>query len=64
MSHAVPSGEGAYLRQSVFPAMPSSEDRVSEWPALSGNMGAHWSYVLDDGVVYWCVEWEPGLVAV
>lgn len=64
-SRSVPPGEEAYLREAVFPSMrPLSEDEYQTGPARILTTAARWSYVLDGGVVYWCVEWEPGLVVV
>ena len=64
-ARTVPPGEEAYLRALVFPTMRllSPEDYRSG-PATMRNTAARWSYVLDGSVVYWCVEWEPGLVVV
>lgn len=64
-SRSVPPGEEAYLRESVLPGMrPLSDEEYMAGPAKILNTAAHYSYVLDGEVVYWCVEWEPGLVVV
>ncbi|RYG26754.1 hypothetical protein EON82_02115 [bacterium] len=62
-SLTVAPGEQAYLRESVFPAMrPLSDAEYRTGPAKILGTAARYSYVLDGDVVYWCVEWEPGLV--
>ena len=64
-SHSVPPGEEAYLRESVLPGMrPLSDEEYRAGPAKILDTAAHYSYVLDGDVVYWCIERAPGLVVV
>ena len=64
-SRPVPPGEEAYLRGSVLPAMrPLSDEEYRAGPARILDTAAHYSYVLDGDVVYWCIERAPGLVVV
>lgn len=64
-SRSVQPGEEAYLRESVFPSLrPLSDEEYQIGPAKIRNTAARYSYILDNAVVYWCVEWEPGLVVV
>lgn len=64
-SHSVAPGEEAYLRESALPAMrPLSDEEYRTGPAKILNTLGHYSYVLDGDIVYWCVEWEPGLVVI
>lgn len=62
-SRSVAPGEETYLRELVFLALrPLSEEEYKSGPARILNTAARYSYVLDDDTVYWCVEWEPGLL--
>lgn len=54
-----------YLREVVLPALrPLSDEEYSSGPVKILSTAAPFSYVLDDEIVYWCVEWEPGLLVV
>lgn len=64
-STSVPPAEEAYLREAVIPTMRLlSVEEYKEGPAKILSTAARYSYVLDGDVVYWCIEWEPGLVVV
>lgn len=64
-SCSVAPEEETYLREAVVPALrPLSEEAYRSGPAQILNTAARYSYVLDGSVVYWCVEWEPGLVVI
>jgi hypothetical protein len=55
----------AYLRDVALPALrPLSDEAYVDGPAEIVGTLARSSYVLDDEVVYWCVEWPPGLLVV
>lgn len=63
MSREVPEADARYLRDTVIPLLqPLSEDDYSYGPAAILQTMARYSYVLDGEAVYWCVEWEPGLL--
>ena len=54
-----------YLREKVIPVLhPLSVDEYSFGPAAILHTAAPHSYVLDGTVVYWCVEWAPGLLVI
>lgn len=64
-SRSIPPREEAYLCTAVFPVMrPLSEKEYRLGPAKIWTTAARYSYVLDGADVYWCVEWEPGLLVV
>jgi hypothetical protein len=61
----VEPGDEAYLRARVIPVMrPLSDEEYLNGPAAIVSTGARSSYVLDEQDVYWCVEWEPGLLVI
>ncbi len=61
----VPQRETYYLIERVLPTMlPLSDAAYMRGPAVILGTLARYSYVLFDRAVYWCVEWEPGLVVV
>ena len=65
MTRPVDAADAAYLREKVIPVFrPLSVDEYSFGPAAILQTGAHFSYVLDGAVVYWCVEWQPGLLVI
>ena len=64
-SHSLGPTSEAYLRENILPVMrPLSDDEYIDGPAKILGTAARFSYVLDDEVVYRCVEWGPGLVVV
>jgi hypothetical protein len=65
LTRPVDGGDAEYLREKVIPLLrPLSADEYSYGPAAILGTAAHYSYVLDGGIVYWCVEWEPGLLVI
>jgi hypothetical protein len=63
MTRPVEEEDAQYLREKVLPLLqPLSAEEYSYGPAAILGTGAHYSYVLDGAVVYWCVEWDPGLL--
>lgn len=57
--------EITYMRKTVIPALkPLSKDDYINGPAGILGSEAPYSYVLDGNYVYWCVEWEPGLLVI
>lgn len=56
--------EAEYLHRASTHLQPLSDEEYMTGPAgiLSGL--AKSSYVLDGSTLYWCVEWEPGLIIV
>lgn len=54
-----------YMRKQVLPLMkPLSKDDYLYGPAAILGAEAAYSYLLDGSVVYWCVEWDPGLLVI
>jgi hypothetical protein len=65
MTSPVDDADAEYLREKVIPVLrPLSADEYSFGPAAILHTMAHYSYVLDGAVVYWCVEWKPGLLVI
>jgi hypothetical protein len=65
MTRPVDEVDAEYLREKVIPVLhPLSVDEYSFGPAAILQTGAPYSYVLDGAVVYWCVEWKPGLLVI
>ncbi len=60
----VPDGDAAYLRQAAKHLKPLSDEEYMTGPAGILHTMAKYSHVLDGDNLYWCVEWEPGLVIV
>ncbi len=60
----VPDGDAAYLRKAATHLRPLSDEDYITGPACLLHTMAEYSYVLDDQVLYWCVEWDPGLLIV
>jgi hypothetical protein len=55
----------AFLRGTVLPAQRQLADDMYTGGVLGIlSTGARAAYVLVDGAVLWCVEWEPGLLVV
>ena len=54
-----------YLREEVYPRLqPLSDSEYLNGPAGILNTLARFSYVIDGGRIFWCVEWRPGLLAI
>lgn len=65
MTRPVDEVDAEYLREKVIPVLrPLSVDEYSYGPGAILGTAAHYSYVLDGAVVYWCVEWQPGLLVI
>ena len=60
----VPESDATYLRQAAAHLKPLSEDDYMTGPAVLLHTMAKHSYVLDDRNLYWCVEWDPGLLVI
>jgi hypothetical protein len=61
----VGQNEQDFLRKVVVPKMrPLSTQEYINGPAAILYTAAHYCYVLHDKDVYWCVEWEPGLLVI
>ncbi len=59
------SHEQDFLRKVVFPTMqPLSSEEYINGPAAILSTAARHSYVLHNNDVYWCVEWQPGLLVI
>ncbi|GLX13854.1 hypothetical protein Pstr01_20930 [Pseudomonas straminea] len=54
-----------YFTRCVIPHLqPLSDEEYLDGPAAILQTGARYSYLLSGEDIYWCVEWEPGLVVV
>ena len=63
LSRPVDEAEAHYLRETVLPRMrPLSDEEYESGPAAILHTMARFSYVLEKGDIYWCVEWQPGLL--
>jgi hypothetical protein len=60
----VEEGDAAYLRQATEHLRPLSDEEYMTGPAGVLQTFAKSSYVLDGDALYWCVEWEPGLLVI
>jgi hypothetical protein len=60
----VPENDAAYLRQAATHLQPLSDEEYMTGPAVILHTMAKFSYVLDGDELYWCVEWQPGLLVV
>ena len=57
--------EAAFLREAILPKMRLlSDEEYVNGPAAILHTAARFSYVLDGRDVYWCVEWDPGLLVI
>ena len=56
--------DAQYLRRAIATLRPLSDEDYVNGPAIILGTMARFSYVLDGDAVYWCVEWEPGLIIV
>lgn len=56
--------DAAYLRKAASHLKPLSDEDYMAGPACLLHSWAKASYVLDDHDLYWCVEWDPGLLVV
>lgn len=54
--------EVEYLRRAIETLRPLSDDEYINGPAIILGTMARYSYVLDGDTVYWCVEWDPGMI--
>jgi hypothetical protein len=64
-SGAVNQPEADYLRDVVLPRLrPLSEEDYFNGPLAIYGTAARFSYVLAGSDVYWCVEWDPGLLVI
>lgn len=64
--HCGPVGDddAAYLRRVAAELRPLSDEEYFSGPAVILQTAARASYVLDGDTLYWCVEWDPGLIVV
>ncbi len=60
----VAEGDAAYLKQAAAHLRPLSDEQYMTGPAAILNSFAKSSYVLDGEELYWCIEWQPGLLIV
>ena len=60
----VPDDDAAYLRHAAAHLKPLTDEQYMTGPAAVLHTMAKYSYVLDGEELYWCIEWDPGLVIV
>ncbi|MCA9036367.1 MAG: hypothetical protein KDA91_14630 [Planctomycetaceae bacterium] len=60
----VPNGDADYLRLALKNLTPLSDEHYVNGPAAILRTMANHSYVLDGSQLYWCIEWEPGLLII
>lgn len=60
----VDGSEVAYLRRALAHLRPLSDDDYINGLLVVSQTAARCSHILDGDVVYWCIEWEPGLLVV
>lgn len=58
----VPESDAAYLRRAFAHLKPLSDEEYMNGPAAILRTMAKYSYVLDGDELYWCTEWNPGLL--
>lgn len=60
----VSESDADYLRRAAAHLQPLTDEDYMTGPAAMLNTMAKSSYVLDGNVLYWCIEWHPGLIVV
>ena len=60
----VPVDDAAYLQRVIAELRPLSDEEYMTGPAVILHTMAKYSYVLSGDVLYWCVEWDPGLIVI
>lgn len=63
-SGPVPEQDAGYLRRIDDKLRPLSDEEYMTGPAVLLHTMAKTSYVLDGERLYWCSEWDPGLIVV
>lgn len=63
-SGPVPESDASYLQKAATHLRPLSDEDYMTGPGAIVNSMAKYSYVLDGDVLFWCIEWEPGLLVV
>ena len=54
-----------YFVNGILPALrPLSDEDYMQGPAVMLHTAARFSYIVFRDDVYWCVEWDPGLIVV
>ena len=54
-----------YFVNNIIPRLElMTFEKYSNSVAIILNTGAHWSYILFNNDVYWCIEWDPGLIVI
>lgn len=66
MLHCAPVGDAdlAYLKRCLATLRPLSDSAYMLGPAAILGTLARYSYILLGDSVYWCVQWDPGLLVV
>ena len=55
--------EKEYFIKEIIPSLqPISQDFYTESFVVILQTLARWSYILYDEKIYWCIEWDPGLI--
>lgn len=65
MSRPVREADAAYFRRAILPHLqPLSEEDYTFGPAAILHTMARFCYILDGPQLYWCIEWDPGLLVI
>jgi hypothetical protein len=60
----VADDDAAYLRAAAAHLKPLTDEEYLTGPAGVLHTMAKYSYVLEGSELYWCVEWDPGLLII
>lgn len=61
-SGPVAIADANYLREAVALMKPLTDEQYMSGPAVLPHFMAKFSYVLDGETIFWCIEWDPGLI--
>lgn len=63
-SGPVPDSDAAYLKEASSHLKKLSDEGYMTGPGMFLQAMVKSSYVLDGDVLYWCIEWVPGLIVI
>ena len=61
-SGPVAIADANYLREAAALMKPLTDEQYMTGPAVLPHFMAKFSYVLDGETIFWCIEWDPGLI--
>ncbi|MEO0474941.1 MAG: hypothetical protein AAF085_03070, partial [Planctomycetota bacterium] len=56
--------DAAYLQQAIEHLSPMTDEQYLIGPAALLQAAVRYSYILHEKIVYWCIEYQPGLLIV